>query len=76
MKAPEQTIDYGKCVTHGTQGPKKHLNYSPAGDHILLVCGCEYCICGQQCCPLTGNRKNLCRSEKNLGTFFVFVASK
>jgi len=26
----------------------------PAGDHILLVCGCEYCIYGQQFCPLTG----------------------
>jgi len=39
-----------KCGTHGTRGPKKHLNYSPTGDHILLVCGCEYCIYGQQCC--------------------------
>jgi len=42
----------GKCGTRGTRGPKKHSNYSPAGDHILLLCGCEYCIYGQQCCPL------------------------
>ena len=40
--------------THGTWGPKKHLNHSPADDHVLLECGCEYCIYWQQCCPLTG----------------------
>jgi len=45
---------WGKCGTNETRGPKKHLNYSPAGDHIILVRDCEYCIYGQQCCPLTG----------------------
>jgi len=49
-----RNCEQGKCGTHGTRGPKKHLNYSPAGDHILLECGCEYCIYGQQCCPSTG----------------------
>jgi len=59
----------GKCGTRGTRGPKKHSNYSPAGDHILLLCGCEYCIYGQQCCPLTGK---ICVDLKKFRHFFRF----
>jgi len=66
-------IEVGEVRDLWNTGQKKHLSYFPASGHSLLLSGCEYCICGQQCCLLT---RRIYVDLKKFKHFFCFCGIK